>query len=93
MKNNNVMSFSISMYMSHIIRYSEQTPDTHTIAHKGPSKNVNIFMSVQTVHFFRPPPPPPKVYRPTLLAFKTRVLCSTTFFVQQQKLTCLEPAM
>ncbi len=24
---------------------------------KGPSKNVNIFMSVQTVHFFRPPPP------------------------------------
>ncbi len=25
---------------------------------KGPSKNVNIFMSVQTVHFFRPPSPP-----------------------------------
>ncbi len=30
---------------------------------KGPFKNVNIFMSVQTVHFFRPPPL--QVYRPT----------------------------
>ncbi len=30
---------------------------------KGPSKNVNILMSVQTVHFFRPPPL--KLYRST----------------------------
>ncbi len=27
---------------------------------KGPSINVNIFMSVQTIHFLRPPPPPPQ---------------------------------
>ncbi len=27
---------------------------------KGPSINVNIFMSVQTLHFLRPPPPPPQ---------------------------------
>ncbi len=31
----------------------------------------------------------PKVYRPICLGSKTRVLCSTTFIVQQQKLTCL----
>ncbi len=27
---------------------------------KGPSINVNIFMSVQTIHFLRPPPSPTK---------------------------------
>ncbi len=37
---------------------------------KGPSKNVNIFMSVLSVHFFRPPPP--KVYRPTFWGSKTK---------------------
>ncbi len=54
---------------------------------KGPSKNVNIFMSVQTVHFFRPPPP--KVYKPAFWGSKTRASHSTIFIVQQQKLTCL----
>ncbi len=57
---------------------------------KGSSKNVYIFKSIQTVHFFRPPPPPPKVYRPTFWGSKTRVSCSTTFIVQQQKLTRLQ---
>ncbi len=47
-------------------------------------------MSVQTVHFFRPAPPSPKVYRPTFLGSKTSVLCSSTFIVQQQKLTNLQ---
>ncbi len=28
---------------------------------KGQSKNINIFMSVPTVHFLRPPPFPPSV--------------------------------
>ncbi len=27
---------------------------------KGPSINVNMFLSVQTIHFLRPPPPPKK---------------------------------
>ncbi len=54
---------------------------------KGLSKNVNIFMSVQTVHFFRPTPP--KVYRPTFWGSKSRVSRSTTFNEQQQKLTRL----
>ncbi len=59
----------------------------HSKLYKGPSKNVNIFMSVvQTVHFFRPPPPPLQVYRPTFLVSKIWVSCKT-FIVQQQKLT------
>ncbi len=61
----------------------------HVCTCKGPSKNVNIFVSLQTVHFFRTPPPPPKVYRPTFCGSKTRVSRSTTFIVQQQKLTRL----
>ncbi len=53
---------------------------------KGPSKIVNIFMSVQTVHFFRPPRL--QVYRPTFLVSKIWVL-PKTFIVQQQKLTLI----
>ncbi len=53
---------------------------------KGPSKNVNIFMSVQTVHFFRPPPL--QEYRPTFLVSKIWV-SRITFIVQQQKLTLI----
>ncbi len=40
--------------------------------------------------FSEPPPPHSKVYRPTFLGSKTRVLHSTTFIVQQQKLTRLQ---
>ncbi len=53
---------------------------------KGPSKNVNIFMSIQTVHFFRPLPL--KVYRPIFFVSKIWV-SSKTFIVQQQKLTLI----
>ncbi len=53
---------------------------------KGPSKNVNIFMSLQTVHFCRPPPL--QVYRPTFLVSKIWV-SRKTFIVQQQKLTLI----
>ncbi len=55
---------------------------------KGPSKNVNIFMSVQTIHFFRPPPPPLQVYRPIFLVSKIWV-SRKTFIVQQQKFTLI----
>ncbi len=56
---------------------------------KGPSMNVNILMSVQTVHFFLDPlPPSPKVYRPTSWDSETRV-SGSTFIVQQQILTPL----
>ncbi len=39
--------------------------------------------------FFRPLSPPPQVYRPTFWGSKTRVSHSTTFIMQQQKLTHL----
>ncbi len=42
-----------------------------TLLSKGPSINVNIFMSVQTIHFLRPlPPPPKKEYTSTFLSAK-----------------------
>ncbi len=56
------------------------------LAFKGPSKNINIFTSVQTVHFFRRPPL--QVYRPTFLVSKIWV-SRITFIVQQQKLTLI----
>ncbi len=56
------------------------------IPDKGPSKNVNIFMSVQTAHFLFQTPPL-QVYRPTFLNSKIWVSRCITFIVQQQKLT------
>ncbi len=37
---------------------------------KGPSINVNIFMSVQTIHFLRPPPPQKKSTHQHILSAK-----------------------
>ncbi len=34
------------------------------------SKNVNIFMSVQTVHFFRPPAPSPLSIQTNIFIFQ-----------------------
>ncbi len=50
---------------------------------KGPSKNVNIFMSVQTVHFFRPPPPSPTSVQTNIFGFQNmgftqNIYCATT---------------
>ncbi len=47
-----------------------------------------LFMSVQTVHFFRPLPPPLQEYRPTFLVSKIWV-SRKTFIVQEQKLTLI----
>ncbi len=55
---------------------------------KGPSKNVNIFMSVQTVHFFRPPPPSPPSVQTNILSFQIMGF-TQSFIVQQQKLTLI----
>ncbi len=44
---------------------------------KGPSKNVNIFTNVQTVHFFRPFPLPLKCTHSAFWDSETRVLHST----------------
>ncbi len=55
---------------------------------KGPSKTVNLFMSVQTLDFFRPTSPW-SVQTNIMSASKTRVSHSTTFIVQQQKITSL----
>ncbi len=58
---------------------------------QGPSTNVNIFMSVQTVHLFRPSPPPLL----TCLSVQTNIFVSKiwvsciTFITQQQKLILL----
>ncbi len=45
---------------------------THKFAQniKGTSKNINIFMSVQTVHFFRPPPPSPPSVQTNIFSFQ-----------------------
>ncbi len=50
---------------------------------KGPSKNVNIFMSVQTVHLFRPPPPSPPSVQTNIFGFQNmgfthNIYCATT---------------
>ncbi len=51
--------------------------------YKGPSKNVNIFMSVQTVHFFRLPPPSPPSVQTNIFGFQNmgfmrNIYCATT---------------
>ncbi len=66
-------NFIIVGYYGHRLQYY----------HKGLSKNVNIFMSVQTVHFSRPLPL--QVYRRTSLVSKILV-SRKTFIVQQQKI-------
>ncbi len=54
------------------------------ISNKGPPKNVNIFMSVQTVHFFRPPPPSPPSVQTNISGFHNmgftqhNIYCATT---------------
>ncbi len=50
---------------------------------KGPSKNVNIFMSVQTVHFFKPPPPSPLSVQTNIFGFQNmgfthNIYCAAT---------------
>ncbi len=46
---------------------------------KGPSKNVNIFMSVQTVHFFRPPPSvQTNIFGFQNMGFTQNIYCTTT---------------
>ncbi len=67
--------------------YNNNTTTTTNNNNKGTSENVNIFMSLQTVHFFRPPPL--EVYRPTFWGSKIWVSHSITFIMQQQKLTLL----
>ncbi len=57
---------------------------------KGPSKNVNIFMSVQTVHFFRPPSPSPPSVQTNIFGFQNmgftqNIYCAIT----KQKLTLI----
>ncbi len=51
--------------------------------YKGPAKNVNIFMNVQTVQFFRPPPPSPPSVQTNIFGFQNmgfmhNIFCTTT---------------
>ncbi len=81
----------IVMTKTNISDKKNPTCDIHTPAivlyritvYKGPSKNVNIFMSVQTVHFFRPPPPSPPSVQTNISGFQNmgfthNIYCATT---------------
>ncbi len=49
-------------------------------SYKGPFKNVNIFMSVQTVHFFRPPPPSPLSVQANIFGFQNMGFRQNIYF-------------
>ncbi len=56
---------------------------------KGPSKNINIFMTLQTIHFFSVQTPSPPSIQTNIFESTIWVSSNITFVVQQQKLTLI----